>query len=117
MGLDFYGDLTATGRAARGADAPFTANGGIRRFDLDGTPDSIDLVAGVYEIVNTGSDMAAIRCGSAVGSLTDKGAEIAGQYIIPAGATLALVLADPTALHGIATTSTTTLCLMRKVSL
>lgn len=100
----------------RAGSAPFTADGGTRMFELDSTPDSLDIAAGLYTIYNGGSAMAHIRLGSAVVALTDKADEVAGQFLVAPGGSIDLAVPSDVTLHGGCATSTE-IYLLRRVAL
>lgn len=115
---DRYSTTSATraSLAARVAVLPFASDTGHRRFDLDTSDDTIDLAPGAYEAFNGGTVAAYARIGAATSIPADKAAEEAGQFVIPAGASVTFIHDDSGdgTLHAKTASGATTLDLHRK---
>ncbi len=111
---------TSRALADRIANLPFGLDTGHRRFAVDTSSDYIDLAPGAYEVFNGGTVAAYARLRSAVSIPADKADEVAGQWVIPAGASVTLVTGVPAGsdtavkLYAITVSSSTTLDLHRK---
>ena len=107
---------TRAALAARIADLPFGSDTGHRVFAIDTSDDTINLAPGVYEAYNAGTVKVYARIGAATAIPADKAAEEAGQFVIPAGASVTFVNDDSGdgTLHAKTASGTTTLDLHRK---
>ena len=99
--------------AERIATTPFASDTAHRRQDASATPASITLAAGAWEAFNPGTIAVYARLGSAVSIPASGAAEVAGQFVIPAGASVTFVAAA-VALHVLTASGTATLELHRK---
>lgn len=73
------------------ADAPFGPDTGYRTLDLaDANDADLDLAPGAYEVFNAGS-FAWLRLGAATVVPESGGGELAGQFPVPAGASVVFV--------------------------
>ena len=107
---------TSSALAARIAALPFASDTGHRRFDIDTNDDTIDLAPGAYEAFNGGTVAVYACLGAATSIPADKAAEVAGQFVIPAGASVTFVNDDTGdgTFHAKTASGTTTLDLHRK---
>jgi hypothetical protein len=101
--------------AARLDDHPITANSGHRRLTVSTSPASITLVAGVYEVYNSGTVLAYVRIGSVVSIPSSGDPEVSGQAPVPAGGAITLSM-DAGDLHGLTASGSATLEIVRKVT-
>jgi hypothetical protein len=99
--------------AERIASTPFASDTEHRRQDASTTPANITLAAGAWEAFNPGSVAVYARLGSAVSIPASGGAAVAGQFVIPAGASVTFIAAA-VALHVLTASGTATLELHRK---
>jgi hypothetical protein len=99
------------------ASAPYSSRTTTRTLDLTTTSTSIDLAAGVYELVvpSSAAGLVAVRHGATSAALPPStgGTEVAG-YLLTPGSVSVVYLDDATTLHARVTSGTTTLYLLRK---